>query len=61
MFVYEIDEARELVLGAGLKDECVAHGLSVKKLATHFGMLSYSIELWASSCVRVQIEGTVNP
>lgn len=61
MFVYEIDDARELVLGAGLKDEWVISGLSVRKLATHFGMLSYSIESSSPSRVRVQIEGSVDP
>jgi hypothetical protein len=61
MFVYEIDDAGELVVGAGLKDEWVAHGLSVKKLATYFGMLSYSIEPSLSSHVRMKMEGSVNP
>jgi hypothetical protein len=60
MFAYEIDEEPMLVIGAGLRDEWVHKGLSIKELPTHFGTLSYSIRPVDSSAVIVDIEGSIN-
>ncbi|MBI5464781.1 MAG: discoidin domain-containing protein [Ignavibacteriales bacterium] len=60
MFVYEIDDASTLVVGAGLKDEWILHGISVGSMPTHFGELSMSIRADDPSHVIVQLEGSVN-
>ncbi|MFZ4620031.1 MAG: discoidin domain-containing protein [Bacteroidota bacterium] len=60
MFVYEIDDAHSVVIGAGLKDEWVKEGLSVKNLPTHYGNLSYSIAPQSSGAVRLTITGSID-
>ncbi|MEW5798099.1 MAG: discoidin domain-containing protein [Bacteroidota bacterium] len=60
MFVYEIDDDHSIVMGAGLKEEWVKKGLSIKGLPTHYGTLSYSVSSPSDSSVTIQIEGTVN-
>jgi hypothetical protein len=58
MFVYENDES--LVVGAGLKDDWVLHGLSVENLPVHSGTLSYSIARSGSSDITVRLQGSVD-
>ncbi len=60
MFVYEIDDSQSVVIGAGLKDEWVKEGLSVKHLPTHFGSLSYEIAPQRSGPVRISISGDID-
>lgn len=60
MFVYEGDDEPSVVIGAGLKDEWVVHGLSVEGLPTHFGTISYSTSSPAASTVAVNVEGSVD-
>jgi len=60
MFVYEIDDDSTLVLGAGLKDEWMAHGISIKGLPTHFGTVSYSFSPVANQRQEISISGTVD-
>jgi len=57
MFAYELEEESSLVVGAGLKDSWVQHGLSVNDLPTHFGSLSYSISTSQASVVSLQLIG----
>jgi len=58
MFVYENDES--LVVGAGLKDDWVLHGLSVENLPVHSGTLSYSITRSDSTVITVRLQGSAN-
>lgn len=60
MFVYENDDVHSLVVGAGLKDAWVKEGLSVKKLPTHYGTLSYTIEPQKQGVVRMLLSGTID-
>jgi hypothetical protein len=60
MFVYETDDDSGIVVGAGLKDEWVKHGLSVERLPTHFGTLSYSIASSAPSSITIRLEGSID-
>ncbi|MDP1678082.1 MAG: discoidin domain-containing protein [Bacteroidota bacterium] len=60
MFVYEIDDEHSIVLGAGLKDEWVEEGLSVKNLPTHYGILSYSISDLPKGVTQLNIAGTID-
>ncbi|MBI2428938.1 MAG: discoidin domain-containing protein [Ignavibacteriales bacterium] len=60
MFVYEIDDEHSIVVGAGLKEEWLREGLSVKKLPTHYGELSYSVAASSDGSVSMRIEGTVD-
>lgn len=60
MFIYESDDDSGIVVGAGLKDDWVKHGLSVEGLPTHFGTISYSISHSAESKVIVHLEGTLD-
>ena len=60
MFAYEIDDEHSIVLGAGLKDDWIKEGLSVKNLPTHYGNLSYAITSQQSGIIRINISGTVS-
>ncbi len=60
MFVYEIDDNHSIVLGAGLKDDWVKEGLSVKNLPTHYGMLTYDISLLPQEIIQLHISGTID-
>lgn len=60
MFVYEIDDEHSIVLGAGLKDEWVNEGLSVKNIPTHYGMLSYDISSQPNGIKQIHVTGTID-
>lgn len=60
MFVYEINDDSTLVLGAGLKDEWMARGISIKGLPTHYGTISYSFSPVANQRQEISISGTVD-
>ena len=59
MFAYEREEDRSLVLAAGLPWEWVASasGTGVKRLPTHYGVLTYTIHAEAPNTVRVRLAG----
>ena len=60
MFVYESGDDSSLVVGAGLKDEWVKKGLSVKGMPTHFGVLSYSVASSGNSIITVRLIGSID-
>ncbi|MCX6142329.1 MAG: discoidin domain-containing protein [Ignavibacteriales bacterium] len=60
MFVYEMDDDRTLVVGAGLKDEWVRQGLSVEGLPIPGGTLTYSVAFTNPSRVILHIEGALD-
>ncbi|OGU25384.1 MAG: hypothetical protein A2X66_03120 [Ignavibacteria bacterium GWA2_54_16] len=60
MFVYETDDDRTLVVGAGLKEDWVRKGLSVEGLPTHHGTLTYSVAFKDPSCVTLSLEGALD-
>ena len=60
MFVYEDDDARTLVVGAGLKDDWVKSGLSVEGLLTHYGTISYAVSSNTSGEITMKLYGTLS-
>lgn len=60
MFAYEVDDDSTIVLGAGLKNEWVESGISVKGLPTHYGLLSYSFSTLPSGLREISIAGTID-
>jgi hypothetical protein len=60
MFAYELDDDHSLVIAAGLKDEWVKEGLSVRGLPTHYGTLSYSISHSPSGSIEVSVSGGIH-
>ncbi|MCX6137827.1 MAG: hypothetical protein NTV54_10070 [Ignavibacteriales bacterium] len=56
LFAYENDDARSVVIGAGLKDEWIRSGLSVEHLPTHYGEISYTVSS-DSANVTIHIQG----
>jgi hypothetical protein len=60
MFAYEIDEDQSLVVGAGLKEEWIRHGLSVTKMPTHYGLLSYSIKSDSNNTITIHLDGSID-
>ena len=59
MFAYEREDDRTLVLAAGLPWEWVASdtGAGVKRLPTHYGVISYTIRAEPPNTVRVRLAG----
>jgi hypothetical protein len=62
MLAYEREEDRSLVIAAGVPPEWVSEepGVSVKRLPTHFGILSYSMRLDGPNTLRVRLTGDLN-
>ncbi len=60
MFVYEIDEDPSVIVGAGLKEEWIYHGLSVTKMPTHYGVISYSIKSDSTNTITFHLAGSIN-
>jgi len=61
MLAYERESDRALVLGAGLPARWVASdtGVSVKRLPTHYGVLSYVVRAESADTVRLKLTGDV--
>jgi len=59
MFAYERESDQALVLGAGLPAAWVAteHGVSVKRLPTHYGVLNYTLRADGPDAVRLRLSG----
>ena len=59
MFAYEREDDRTLVVAAGLPWEWVASdtGAGVKRLPTHYGVISYTIRAEPPNTVRVRLAG----
>ncbi len=59
MFAYEREDDRSLVLAAGLPAEWVASdtGAGVKRLPTHYGVISYTIHAETPSTTRMRLTG----
>ncbi len=59
MFAYEREDDRALVLAAGLPWEWVASdtGAGVKRLPTHYGVISYTIRAESPNTVRLRLAG----
>jgi hypothetical protein len=59
LFVYEREADRSLVIAAGLPREWVESetGVSVKRLATYYGTLNYSLHLKMPGEVHLQLSG----
>ena len=62
MFAYERESDQALVLGAGLPAAWVAteHGVSVKRLPTHHGVLDLSVRAESADAVRVRVSGDLD-
>jgi hypothetical protein len=59
MFVYEREADRALVIAAGLRSEWVMSdaGVTVKRLPTYYGVLSYHLQGGPSNSLRLQVSG----
>jgi hypothetical protein len=62
MFAYEREDDRTLVLAAGLPWDWIAsdRGAGVKRLPTHYGVLSYTIRAEEPNTVRVKLAGDLS-
>jgi len=62
MLAYERESDQALVLGAGLPAAWVAteHGVSVKRLPTHHGVLDLSVRAESADAVRVRVSGDLD-
>ena len=59
MFVYERELDRSLVLAAGVPRDWVTQGrrIALKRLPTHFGVLSYSLESEHPGALKLRLSG----
>jgi hypothetical protein len=61
LFVYEHEAERSLVLAAGVRPEWATseHGVTVRRLPTHWGVLSYTLR-GAGDAVRLRLSGDLS-
>ncbi len=62
MFAYELEDERTLVLAAGVPWDWVAseHGVGVKRLPTHYGVLTYTLHAEEPGKVRMKLSGDLS-